>query len=403
MNNSRGSGGRKPTSGVVLNSVLEREFRSNPAYELVPFYRLPLDQQALLSDLTEDPGFYGVLKPRAAGARAVKSVCQDTASLVHTLLQPGPLPHYMKQDPDGQSNRAVAEMVLDGVLEIEHEGRFVSGAEAYPLIYAHAAPEADGLLPRLSQAALEYAQQLLIDDVGRLSARLYFYNRIPLTPSWTRRLPDEAGVAGFLGLHDPTNQRLIQGSWSQVGASASNNAWLQWQSRRHRFEQDDTQAYKLYVSPQPDALPEAFRAVLEVLEQVPAHHFKVGSNSIGLLRPDKLVLYFEDFDPLQQAAYELAGRLSGCAAHGVPFTAAITDDGLLSWGIDPRWEKGTLRWQGPGSWRLSVTNRLATALVLARNACPEDLEPWQFAVERLRLENVDTATWTPIHDHARPS
>jgi hypothetical protein len=207
-------------------------------------------------------------------------------------------------------------------------------------------------------------------------------------------------VSEFLGIVEPGNQRLLQKSWRQTEKGTHTSPWLQWRSRRHPAELDNSHGYKLYVSPQPDGLPDAFRAVVEVLEGAPAHHFKIGADPIGLLRPDKFVVYFQEFGPLQKASREIAAKLSGCGAQGVPFTAGLTDDGLLSWGIDPRPEKGDLRWQGAQSWRLWVTNRLATALALARNACPDTLQPWQFALERMRLENVDTATWIPTQAHA---
>jgi hypothetical protein len=376
---------------------MECVFRSNPAYELAAFDRLSPDQQELLKDLTKDPDFYGVLVPRTAGALAVKSVCRDTALLVHTMLQPGPLPHYVRRTAGGLSNQAVAQLVLDGVLDIEHEGRFVSGSEAYSLIYdARPGPEPQGFLPRLSQAALEYAQGLAIDDVARLSLRLYLYNRIPLTPYWTRRLPSENAVSEFLGISDSAIRTLIRRNWRQSERSAPFNGWFQWQSRASSGRGlEGRQGYKLYVSPRPEALPCVFRAVVEVLDDAGAHHFKVGCDPPGLLRPDKLILYFHDFEPLERVGREIARRVTGCAAHGVPFTAALTDDGLLSWGVDPIPEKGALRWQETESWRLWVTNRLAAALVAAGNNCPRTLQPWQFAIQRLRLENVDTATWAP--------
>jgi hypothetical protein len=391
-------------SGVALNSILEYVFRSNPAYELAPFDRLPLDQQVLLKDLTNDPDFYGVLLPRTPGARGVKSVCRNTALLVHTMVQSGPLPRYVQHTLGDRSNQAVAELVLDGVLEIEHEGRFVSGSEAYPLIYASSrALEPQGLLPSLSLAALEYAQALAIDDVIRLSSRLYFYNRIPLTAHWTRRLPSEDAVAEFLGISDSANLKSIDENWSRVERPISYNGWFQWQSRLSRpADAGRRHGYKLYVSPQPEDLPAAFRAVVEILNDTAAHSFKIGCNAIGLLRPDKFVLYFWDFAPLAQAARDIALVLSGCAIHGVPFTAAINGDGLLSWGVDPQPERGALSWQGPESWRLWVTNRLAAFLVSARNNCPGTLQPWQFALERLRLENIDTDTWAPTQGFGLP-
>jgi hypothetical protein len=391
-------------SGVAMSTILNRVFRANPTYELALFDRLPPEQQDLLKDLTDDPDFYGVLLPRTPGTLGIKSVCRETALLLHTMAQPGPLPRYVLHSMGDHAHQAVAKLVLDGVLEIEHEGRFVSSSEAYSLIdSSYAAPKPEGLLSRLSQAALEYAQALAIDDTAALSNRLYFYNRIPLTQRWSRRLRNEDAVSEFLGLSNSTTRKRVGRNWRRVGYSSPYNGWFQWESIRNRqVDRQRRHGYKLYVSPQPEELPAAFRTVVDVLSDSAAYAFKVGCDAIGLLRPDKLVIYFSDYERLEQTARELALRLSGCPAHGVPFTAAIGEDGLLSWGADPRPEKGILSWQGPESWRLWITNRLAVALISARSSASGTLQPWQFALERLRMENVDTATWAPTEGFGYP-
>ena len=119
---------------------------------------------------------------------------------------------------------------------------------------------------------------------------------------------------------------------------------------------------------------------------------------MGILRPDKLVVYFSDFESVEQTARKIANSLAGCPVQGVPFTAGLSDDGLLSWGIDPPPRGSNLLGLETESWRLWLTNRLAIALVTARNRCPGDLQPWQFAIERLGLEDVDTRTWAPTED-----
>jgi hypothetical protein len=366
----------------------------------VRFDSLSPDQQGLLKDLTAELDFYGVLLPRTTGPLTIKSVCRDTAILLQAMVEPSPLPPYLQRSLGEDSNRTVAELVLDGVLEIECDGRFVSGAEAFSLIYAGSpVRESEGLLPRLSLSALEYAQALAIDDIGRLSARLYFYNRIPLTPQWSRLFRPENAISEFLGISGQNRLRCIHENWSPIERPGHYKPWFHWQSRNNRVSKRHRRhGYKLYVSPQPDATPDAFRAVIEILNNSAAHSFKIGRNSIGLLRPDKLVLYFSDFYSLQQTASDIADSLSGCPVHGVPFTAELSHDGLLSWGIDPPRERGRVWWQETESWRLWITNRLAAALVSARNHSPYPLQPWQFAVERLRLENIDTRTWAPTHD-----
>jgi hypothetical protein len=79
----------------------------------------------------------------------------------------------------------------------------------------------------------------------------------------------------------------------------------------------------------------------------------------------------------------------------VPFTAALTGDGLLSWGMDPPHSDQIPGWRGVVSWRLWVTNQLARAMLRARVLTGGGMEPWQAALLRLRLAGVRTQTWLP--------
>jgi hypothetical protein len=124
--------------------------------------------------------------------------------------------------------------------------------------------------------------------------------------------------------------------------------------------------------------------------------WKVGADVYGLLRPDKIVVYFERFADLQETAASLSERLKGCPAHGVPFTAQLGAAGLLSWGVDPPAEEDLrLPWPQRESWRLRICNRLAAALVLAKRSQQPRISASLFALERLRLEGIDPRTWTP--------
>jgi hypothetical protein len=396
-------------SDVVLRNIREARFRANPEYQLIVFDRLPPDQQNALRDLTKDPDLYGVLMPREGSAGNTKSVCRETALLLFTLGQPGPLPGYVPATLGDSCNQAIAELVLDGVLQIESGGRFVCGSEAYDLIYVERqASQARGPLPQLTQAALEYAQALDIDDGAKLSARLYFYNRVPLSPSWKRRFPGAGAVEGYLGIDSGSaTRRLLEGRWTRMKLSPPSDGWFQWESREDPLPEREGQlGYKLYVSPQPNFVRDAFQAVVKTVMDHPAHHFKIGKDAAGLLRPDKIVVYFWDFEALLDTAMQIAAHLAGCPAQGVPFTAGIGEDALLSWGVDPPPETGVLAWQERTSWRLWITNRIATALLAAKSAARSAektaassgsaIQPWWFAVERLRLENVNTDTWTPL-------
>jgi hypothetical protein len=393
-------------SGVALKNVLDAQFRAHPAYQLILFDRLPADQQELLRELTKDPDFYGVLLPKDSSTGNMKSVCRDTALLFLTLSQMGPLPAYVRTALGEKCNQAVAELVLDGVLEIAHQGGFVGGPAAYDLIYGEQPrAEAKGTLEQLARAALEYAQALEIDDTTTLSARLYFYNRWPISQRWRIRLPDKEAAATFLGIESGgSNRRLLEERWKMLNPPPESDGWFIFASRADQPPKGKARRFKLYVSPQPDFVQEAFAAVAHVVMECSAHHFKAGNDASGLLRPDKIVIYFQDFAALQKTAKAIRGRLAGCPAQGVPFTAALDDDdGLVSWGVDPPAERAPLPWQERESWRLWVTNRLATALLAARGAQSAGLEPWRYALERLRLDKIDTATWTPLASFGQPA
>ena len=367
-------------------SLLDGVFRANPAYEPVLFDRLPHGEREALRGMRADPDFYGILRPRNGAALGIKTICRDTALLVLTLDRPGPLPGFVRDDPEAAAQ--VAAMVLDGVLELRHGGAWLCGPAAHDAVRGGAAPpaaDAGDAVGRLSRAALRHAQALEIDDPLVLSARLYHFNRHPASPVWRRRLPHAEAVAAFLGAS------RVGGGWDAVQRTGS--PWLAWVPRR-RTDAAEPPAHKLYLSPRAEALPGVFLRAAEILGDAGAAALKVGADLPGILRPDKVVAHFHDAATLLDAAARLRDALGGCPAQGVPFTAGLTADGLLSRGVDPPRE-ATVAWRDRESWRLWVTNRLAVALVRARQARPPGLEPWEFAVQRIQLEGVDPETWSP--------
>jgi hypothetical protein len=376
-----------------------RRFRAGTAYELVVFDRLPAEEQAAVAELYADPDFYGVLKPREASGQTVKVVGRDTALLWLTLQAPGPLPFFVfRGDAEGAVG-AITDLVLDGVLEIEDGERFVGGAAAAELLLGGAGANAAGQLAELSTAALRYAETLGIGDPGTLAARLYAFHRQPLTPAWARRLPDGDAVLAFLDAAAGTpRRRRLDAHW-QRAADGETPGWLAFSPRGPGRERSGKKTYKLYVSPAVEALPAAFDAALDELGERGGGHFKVGADAAGLLRPDKMVLYFDELDDLLAAASRLEPRLAGIEPHGVPFSAEIAARGLLSWGMDPPRSERLLSWQEQGSWRVWVVRRLAAALIAARvsteGTAEPSMPPWRFAVERLRREGVDVDRWTP--------
>jgi hypothetical protein len=370
----------------MICDILGRELRANPRYELVLSDRLEPELRRSLAELEKDPGFYGVLRSETG----IKAVDRDTALLFLTLREPGALPEYVRRISGEDAADTVARLVADGVLEIATGDGFVSGAAAFDLLWEEGSEEkGGGRLAALSIAALRYGQALAVSDPMRLSLRLYGYNRRPLTPAWKRLLPDAAAVERHLGIGPGgPHRRLLDQGWVRTGTS---EFWLSWRLRGgDGGNRSAGGTWKLYVSPEPEALADGFGLVLDAVAAARTPQLKIGADAAGLLRPDKLVAYYPSFERLATAADTVAERLAGTPAQGVPFTSEIAGGGLLSWGVDPPPDGS---WSGGESWRLWLTHRLAVALLAGKSA--EGVEPWRFALERLRLEGVDTGSWTP--------
>ena len=148
-------------------------------------------------------------------------------------------------------------------------------------------------------------------------------------------------------------------------------------------------ACKLYVGPRADALPSVFGTIATHLAECGATQFKVGLGTFGLLRPDKVVAYFAARDELLACGERLARGLKGVPAHGVPFTAALSGDGLLSWGVDP--QRPDL---AGASWRQWITGILAEA-VAALDSERSAEDGTKAALARLASEGIDPATFAP--------
>ncbi len=396
-----------PISRSSAPDLREARLRANPAYELVLLDRLPEAQQRALRGLSEDPDCYGVLRGREGFGLAMKAVSRETALLLFSLQIPGPLPRFAAHALGAQCDATIAKMVLDGVLEIERDGRMLSGPAAREMVCAAVADaeseEVDpGPLAALSRRALEYAAALELTAAPALAARLYAYNTIPASRRWLARLPTEQATAEYLGLENGPAARLLAAAWRPLPAS---EAWISWRStlgtRSGASSDAESSACKLYVSPACESLREAMFAVADAVASSNAFQWKVGRGPRGLLRPDKMVVYFHRFSDLQETALKVMARLDGCPAHGVPFTAELGGAGLLSWGADPPFDppsdphsaQRSGPWREAESWRGKICNRLALALVQAGNLARG--EAARFAIERLRLEGVDPGSWSP--------
>lgn len=386
--------------------MMNLNFRANPNYELISYDRLPPSQQDYLQDLFKDEDFYGILQPINSNQTGlgIKSVCQKTALIFLTLQQPGTIPTYLKKLHPEKTDKLISQLVINHILQVKNQDKFVSGIEAINLQKFCVQVNSDKLLgtgkiAQLSLDALKYAQALAINDSSKLSARLYFYNRVPITSKLLQLYPSETEIAKYLQIsHHYELEKIIKKQWREVNSTQGDNFWRIWKFVDNLDSLDSYKKaiYKLYISPTFEVLGDIFPTLVKIFTDLQIPQFKVGGKQIaGLLRSDKIIAYFDDFESLKKAADLIISSLPNTPAQGVPFTSELDNNGLLSWGIDPPSKEKLLKWQERESWRVWLTNRLAIGILSAKLS-NSSLEPWEFALYRLEGEGVEPKTWQPL-------
>nr|WSX76734.1 hypothetical protein OH826_24635 [Streptomyces sp. NBC_00899] len=365
--------------------------RLHPDYEIVALDALGPDQRAAIETAGGD-GTAAVLVSRQGGGPAY-AVSAEAYRLLNGVL--GTVEGRRSVALPADRARDLAMWVLDCVLEVQADQQWWSGPSAMEFLELPGLPCVDAAetapLGILSRQALDYAASLRLRTTGELARRLYCYHRQPANASWSRLLATTAGVRAWLDR--PATAATLARDWVGVTPPPDNDRWRIFHHRRSNATRVPASRHKLYVSPQPGYLRDALEVAVAVFTAYDVPIFKVADDMYGVLRPDKLVAYFSSPPQLEAVAAELRKVTAGLPAQGVPFTAACTDDGLLSWAVDP--PPRATGHGGASSWRGWVVGRLAQAMVQAQTAgSPASVV--DYALRRIWLDGVDVATWTPV-------
>jgi hypothetical protein len=246
---------------------------------------------------------------------------------------------------------------------------------------------------QLSRTALSLALEVPGNDATALSSWLYNYNTTPASPLWLKQIGTDRGMRRKLGMDKRSrNYRALAPDYD----NNQNHAWDSW-FHKDRFDSTNHAhlGYKLYISPHPGVLIEAFDSIVEALVDLGVAAFKLGRGSFGLLRPDKLVVYADEWNSLWRIADRMHNVLGNMTPHGVPFTAPFTGNGLLSWGMDPPPELRLSGWGMEESWRFWTCNKLSRAVLNARTARLDKEQSLEYVEMRLLIEGIDPQQWLP--------
>ena len=269
--------------------------------------------------------------------------------------------------------------LLDGILEIRVGRRFVRGGAA---LARYELSEHDGGAARLAAAALRHGSALAAQGTLAVAELLYRYHTSPRPPWWRNRFPSRT-----VGRRVPPPRRAgdaprPRARVARGGRAARPERLARVARARRGAPRPAAPAAQGVRQVRPNALPDAFAITLGTLAAVPgAAHVKVACTVDGPLRPDHLVVISPRPRTLRAVVPALERDLAGLPGHGVPFAAALTPDGLLSWGVDPARRPAPRG--GATSWRAWLALRLAGFLTAAAACGPSPIAPHLVALARL--------------------
>jgi hypothetical protein len=243
-----------------------------------------------------------------------------------------------------------------------------------------------GTLQQLSQAALRYGAALEIADAATLAVRLYGFNSWPLSPKLVMSLPGQRELREFVLKEGPPE---LTRHWRSE-RDQRRPGWLSW-VRRERPRGALAVTYKLYVSPTPTSVRDVLREFVPELTESRCMRFKVGATPGDLARPDKLVAYFSDRQETLRVARAVLRRLDGMPTQGVPFSAPVDSNRLLSWGMDPPHDP-----EHPVTWRTWLCSEIAQAMT----ACGSR-DRIAIVHDRVSALGVDPDFWEPSSEFWR--
>lgn len=373
---------------MIPLDIANYRFKKNPAIEVIEFTKLTTAQKEFLNSCIKSKEFFGLACWKNNPERTPKIICKETALLLFTLDgEGGYLPSYLNID---EIQEHLMEILYEGLLLLESaEGVFSDYISLAPSSKCQSIQNHNEL-QNLSEKAIYYAFDLPISDPIAVAARLYFYNRIPVSHE---DYCEKSFHYDFLGV----SKDSLSEKWNLKKRGGYQYSWIMCSNRSNRWNLDKgDKIYKLYISPATCSLKSCFGNIVSALLESGVKRFKYGNSIYGVSRPDKILAYFETFEHMKEASCSLEKVLSSQQSHGVPFTCQIRDLNSLSWGVDPPRSNHYPDWREKESWRLWVVNHISVAIIDFKRVARKRDQLLEYICARLLTKGIDAQTWTPI-------
>lgn len=378
--------------------LAEYEFRTLPKLKLVPYNRLSREAHSDYSSFNLSEEGFGLALYDSVDRSIALDIDENTALLLYVLKDEGYLPGFALNAEDVQSESRIFDLVLAGVLEVKKGGVYLSGPAGIDALLASGDQNrrecssgkrilsdircSEHSLVDLSIRAIKSVIESDQVDLVAISNHLYRANSIPHSAKLKRQYHN-----GEINLKNLVSNEKWQVSDMLPG-------W-HYYTPSTRSVVAESRA-KLYVSPLPRDMPTVVRCLSRHLTRYPGVSFKIGSGLSGLLRSDKFVAYFPSKEMLLEATKTIKTDIEHLPSQGVPFTAECTQNGLLSWGIDPLFKESDDSLERK-SWRQWIVETIATSIQTLNGgyshlAIEDKLET---VLGKLSVEGVDPGTFKP--------
>jgi hypothetical protein len=210
-------------------------------------------------------------------------------------------------------------------------------------------------LGRLSSEGLRYGLQLRATaGYSRIWERLYRFNRSPISPLLRARWPTQAHYEADV------DSAVLASHWVEVATGDEHFRYFrqpEWREQSSAARQRNGR-FKIYVSPKFHDLLTALTLAINVGTETACALLKVSRTVEATVRPDKIILYTDSWDHTECVADALLARMRHIEAQGVPFTAGLDGDRLISWAIDP----SSPDRRSFASWRVWITRMIVESM-----------------------------------------